>query len=308
MSAKYDLGTLARKSGQRRLKITLPAIASRNADRETLRRIIISVVDGGAEERRHLLSLANRAQSALTTDDIGLDGGMRDFRSSQQTRLGRAVGAIRGWVRKVAAWFDQRWVQSVKTALGVDISALVDAGDVQGVIALVTQKLVAQVKSIADDVAARIETGLIELITRGASAKEKAAALVGTIAKARQEANRAAIRETETLHSVMNQFRQQQAGVTQYEWWTRQDERVRGNPQGRYPRSRPSHFARHGGIYRWDRPPNDGKYDGHPGEPPNCRCVARPVVTVAPAKPALDPNRARLAGLRAVAGEFGLSL
>lgn len=304
----FNLANLAQRAGHRRARITLPAIASRNADTEALRRIIVSVVDGGAEERQRLLRLANAAQSAITMDDIGLDGGMRDFRSSQQSRLGRAVGAIRGWVRKVAAWFDQRWVQSVKTALGVDISALVDAGDVQGVIALVTQKLVAQVQSIADDVATRIETGLIELITRGASAKEKAAAMAIAIAKARKDADRAAVRETETLHSVMNQFRQQQAGVKQYEWWTRQDERVRGNPQGRYPRSRPSHFARHGGVYRWDRPPNEGKYDGHPGEPPNCRCVARPVVTIAPVKPAFDPNRARLAGLRAVAGEFGLSL
>lgn len=304
MSGRYDLGALARRAGHRRPKTALPAIASRNADRATLRRIIVSVVDGGAEERQRLLRLANAAQSGITQDDIGLEGGMRDFRASQQSRLGRAVGAIRGWVHKVAAWFDRRWVQSVKTALGIDISALVDAGDVQGVLALVTQKLIAQIKSVADDVAARIETGLIELITRGASAKEKAAVLVEAIAKARKAADRTAVRETETLHSVMNQFRQQQAGMTQYTWWTRQDERVRGRPGGLYPKAQPSHWARQDQVFSWSRPPEGG----HPGEAYNCRCVARPVVVIAPAKPVSDPNRARLAGLRAVAGEFGLSL
>lgn len=304
MSTSYSLSALAQKAGQRRAKVTIPAIASRNADREALRRIVVSVVDGGAEERQRLLRLANVAQSAITHDDIGLDGGMRDFRASQQSRLGQASRAIRGWVNKVAARFDLRWVQAVKTALGVDIAPMVEAGDLQGVLALVTQKLTTHIKGLADDVANRIEAGLIDLITRGASTKAKAAVMVEAVVKARKAAEQAAKRETETLHAVLNQFRQQQAGVTQYEWWTRQDERVRGNPTGLYPRAKPSHYARQGQVYRWDRPPERG----HPGEDYGCRCVARPVVTIAPVKATPDPNRARLAGLRAVAGEFGLSL
>lgn len=304
MSGRYDLSALARKAGHRRAKTTLTPIASRRADREALRRIIVDVVDGGADERAGLLRLANAAQTGITQDDIGFDGGMRDFRASQETRLGRATVAIRGWVSKVAARFDMRWVQAVKTALGVDVSLLVQAGDVQGVLALVTQKLTTHIKGLAADVANRIEAGLIDLITKGSSAKDKAAAMVEAVVRARKSAERVAVAETETLNAVMNQFRQQQAGITQYTWWTRQDERVRGRPGGLYPKARPSHWARQDQVFSWSRPP-DG---GHPGEAHNCRCVARPVVTTAaqPVRP--DPNRARLAGLRAVAGEFGLSL
>ena len=304
MATTYSLAALARKAGHKQAKTSLPVIASRNADRQALRRIVLSVVDGGAEERQRLLWLANAAQSAITHDDIGLDGGMRDFRASQQSRLGRATVAIRGWVSKVAARFDMQWVKAVKLALGVDIAPLVQAGDLQGVLALVTQRLTTHIKGLADDVANRIEAGLIDLITRGASTKAKAAVMVEAVAKARKAAEQAAKRETETLHAVLNQFRQQQAGIKEYSWWTRDDLRVRGRPDGLYPKSRPSHWARHGGVFSWSRPPEGG----HPGEAYGCRCAARPVVTVAPVKPAPDPNRARLAGLRAVAGEFGLSL
>lgn len=304
MSTRYSLGALAHRAGHKRPKATLPTLASRKADREALRRIIVSVVDGGADERERLLRLANAAQTGITQDDIGLDGGMRDFRASQQSRLGQATLAIRGWVNRVAARFDLRWVQAVKTALGVDIAPLVHAGDLQAVLGLVTQKLTTHISGLASDVANRIEAGLIDLITKGASTKAKAAVMVEAVAKARKAAEQTAKRETETFHAVLNQFRQTQAGVTEYDWWTRDDLRVRGRPGGLYPKSRPSHWARHGKRFSWSSPPEGG----HPGEDYGCRCTARPVVSIAPIKPRPDPNRARLAGLRAVAGEFGLNL
>ncbi|WP_345820488.1 hypothetical protein ABC766_00295 [Methylobacterium fujisawaense] len=304
MRGTYSLAALAKRGGHKRARTALSPIASRKSDREALRRIIVSVVDGGADERERLLRLANAAQVGITQDDIGLDGGIRDFRASQQSRLGRATLAIQGWVNKVASRFDLRWVQAVKSALGVDISPLVHAGDLQTVLGLVTQKLTTHISGLASDVANRIEAGLIDLITKGASTKAKAAVMVEAVAKARRAAEATAKRETETFNAVLNQFRQTQAGITQYEWWTRQDERVRGRPGGLYPKARPSHWARQGRIFSWSTPPEDG----HPGEAHGCRCVARPVVTMAPAKPMPDPNRARLAGLRAVAGEFGLSL
>jgi SPP1 gp7 family putative phage head morphogenesis protein len=53
------------------------------------------------------------------------------------------------------------------------------------------------------------------------------------------------------------------AGIYKYAWITQKDERVR-----------PAHKARHGKIFDWRKPPEDG----HPGEPYICRCVAAPVV------------------------------
>ena len=49
------------------------------------------------------------------------------------------------------------------------------------------------------------------------------------------------------------------------------DERVRGNPNGKYPNAKYNHWEREGQIFSVDEPPEDG----HPGEPIRCRCYRR---------------------------------
>ncbi len=71
----------------------------------------------------------------------------------------------------------------------------------------------------------------------------------------------------------LTQYRQTDLGVKEYKWVTAHDERVRGNPAGMFPRAVPSHYARDGKTFYWDKPP-DG---GHPGMAILCRCFASPV-------------------------------
>lgn len=68
------------------------------------------------------------------------------------------------------------------------------------------------------------------------------------------------------------------AGVTRYRWSTSRDERVRGNPTGKWPRG--LHYALEGREFSWDDPPVvnlDGSRD-HPGRSFQCRCVAVPLL------------------------------
>lgn len=74
------------------------------------------------------------------------------------------------------------------------------------------------------------------------------------------------------LNGEITQLRQTSLGVENYTWRNSQDERVRGNPNGRYPRAKPSHWAREGKKFSWDDPPEGG----HPGEAVLCRCRAEP--------------------------------
>lgn len=64
--------------------------------------------------------------------------------------------------------------------------------------------------------------------------------------------------------------RQKDLGITKFMWSTSLDERVRGDPAGRYPKAMPSHYAREGVVYDYSDPP-DGEL---PGQPINCRCTA----------------------------------
>lgn len=60
---------------------------------------------------------------------------------------------------------------------------------------------------------------------------------------------------------LINQLRQENMGITHYVWRTREDDRVRS-----------SHATRHGQVFSWR---SGGP---HPGQEPNCRCMAIPTL------------------------------
>ena len=90
------------------------------------------------------------------------------------------------------------------------------------------------------------------------------------------------------LNASLTQGRMADAGLSTYIWDTAQDERVRGNPGGKYSKAIPSHWEMQGRICRWDdptvclddngewvkRPPTAPYF--HPGMAIMCRCVALP--------------------------------
>jgi SPP1 gp7 family putative phage head morphogenesis protein len=69
------------------------------------------------------------------------------------------------------------------------------------------------------------------------------------------------------FENLVNERRQRGLGVDQYVWESRDDERVRD-----------LHAAHDGRTFDWDAAPEGG----HPGQAPNCRCWARPVLIEVP--------------------------
>jgi SPP1 gp7 family putative phage head morphogenesis protein len=75
--------------------------------------------------------------------------------------------------------------------------------------------------------------------------------------------------ETARTASVLTQVRAEYVGSTGYVWRTMRDDVVRD-----------AHKALEGTVHRWDRPPEAGsgmRY--HPGQGPNCRCYADPILS-----------------------------
>lgn len=83
------------------------------------------------------------------------------------------------------------------------------------------------------------------------------------------------------LNAQVTRERQQASGITEYTWVTSRDERVRGNPAGKYPDSSHDHYSLDGTRQRWDAPPQvaDDGTTAHPGEDYQCRCVAVPILS-----------------------------
>jgi len=88
--------------------------------------------------------------------------------------------------------------------------------------------------------------------------------------------------QTLKLYGQIQEERQTQAGIEEYVWSTSQDERVRGNPGGIYPKSHGNHWKLEGRTFRWDDPPVVDEETGrreHPGGDFQCRCAAIPVLS-----------------------------
>lgn len=112
---------------------------------------------------------------------------------------------------------------------------------------------------------------------------------------------RAKLLAQDQIISISKQFNkdsQESLGIDKYVWISREDRRVRGDPNCIYPQYRGkaakySHYDRHDKIFKWvstggeSDPGTDGSYDkdgnnyprdGHPGEPIMCRCEAFPYI------------------------------
>jgi uncharacterized protein with gpF-like domain len=91
------------------------------------------------------------------------------------------------------------------------------------------------------------------------------------------------------LNSYINERQSRGIGMEFYIWRTSQDERVRGNPTGKYPRAIPDHFIMDDKFCTWNDStiysPDVGKTWVprtarmeflHPGRAISCRCLALP--------------------------------
>jgi hypothetical protein len=91
------------------------------------------------------------------------------------------------------------------------------------------------------------------------------------------------------LNGQISQAQQQDAGIDWYWWETAGDERVRGNPRGKFPRAVPSHFIMDGLLCKWSdatvysddggktwKPRTDKMPKAHPGQEIQCRCTSIP--------------------------------
>ena len=139
-------------------------------------------------------------------------------------------------------------------------------------------------QDMLDTVARRIRDG----VKAGRNAREVTAMINADLPGISYRRARIIARDqTAKLNSSLTQGRMADAGLETYIWDTAQDERVRGNPTGRYANAIPSHFMMQGKLCRWDDPTvwfengewvkraPDAPYF-HPGMAIMCRCVAVP--------------------------------
>jgi len=154
------------------------------------------------------------------------------------------------------------FIRNIKKDMGVDVSNILTDKGLKKLLDKRIKENVDLIKTIPKEYFARVRVA----IKQGRKADDTAFSIrkdlkqIGKITQNR--AKLIARDQVSKTNAALNEFRQQDIGVTEYTWRTSGDERVRED-----------HRANNGRKFRWDKPPSK---TGHPGHDVQCRCTADP--------------------------------
>lgn len=214
------------------------------------------------------------------------------------------VARVESLHTEAAADHTSDWIANVRQTIGVDLTSIIRTDELFEPLELFTQSTAGRIKGISGDLANDIARETLTALRSGQSPAQLAETLslefnkvlhgshVGRTAESRArnlQRKKVAVRrhgdpmtgtgvpyryqsryefiardQTAKLVAELDRLRQEQIGVEEYEWNTARDERVRSR-----------HAQQHGKRFNRSEPPPD---TGHPGDEPNCRCLARAVL------------------------------
>jgi SPP1 gp7 family putative phage head morphogenesis protein len=248
------------------------SVAFQEALRITTNRMLREAV---ARVAADVLPAAISAKAQLMRDDLNwFERAMRFFREFLDGAAEGAKSEYRRAFETEEERHSRRFNEQMRSAIGIDLGAIIVGEGIGNTVEAAVQRNVSLIRGLTSDVAKRIETKLLDALTKGLANREIEKVLSAEFGIARRRAKLIARDQAASFNGDLNRIRQQAMGVTEYVWSTSLDERVRGNPEGKYPNARPSHWDREGKTFKWSSPPEDG----HPGQPINCRCTARAII------------------------------
>lgn len=173
--------------------------------------------------------------------------------------------------------YDRILVAQVKSNLKIDIAHLLQQHGLEREMELALARNISLITNLTEQVATKIEQSVLVAALEGKSVATLTGELIAIGGFGATRARLIARDQLAKWTGELNRIRQTQLGITSYVWSTSLDERVRGNPSGKYPNAKPSHWAKEGKEFKWADPPKD---TGHPGNDYQCRCTARAVIEV----------------------------
>jgi SPP1 gp7 family putative phage head morphogenesis protein len=156
----------------------------------------------------------------------------------------------------------RKFIGEIKKAIGIDISSIATDDGID----ILLQKRVAEnvdlIKTIPPQHFDRIKKTVLQGIHSGDDFFSIRKELMKDFKITDNRARKIARDQVSKLNGSLNEFRQQDTGITHYTWRTSRDEAVRK-----------SHRANNGKRFAWSDPPGE---TGHPGNDIQCRCTADP--------------------------------
>jgi SPP1 gp7 family putative phage head morphogenesis protein len=134
------------------------------------------------------------------------------------------------------------------------------------------------IKSISQEYLGKVTTIINESFIQGVTASNVASAISEATGATYKRAKLIARNEISNLNAAIDLTHAEELNIVEYVWRTSRDERVRGNPSGKYPNATPSHHDREGKVYSISE--GAGGSDVHPGIGILCRCTMEMVIEI----------------------------
>lgn len=191
-----------------------------------------------------------------------------------------------GTVSMADAESTQAFLKSVNRAVGVDLSAMIQAEGIADYVDASVAQNVNLIKSVRDQYLAQVQSAVLEGMRAGDAPSSIAKRIQQESGVSRRRAKLIARDQVAKLNSDITEKRQSAAGVTHYRWVTSKDQRVSGAPSGKYPNAKIKCYeiARKDvgngpGVYSWKEGASyAGQTNLHPGRAHvGCRCTSTPV-------------------------------
>lgn len=259
---KYNIAALMQRQGRRHAHVILPPISERLSMQRTYLAIMRRLLKGIAHEVMGDVLTVYRVELMRDADAQSFDR----LRRIAEYLVGVASQSVNRVLNLESQQHTEKFMKVAQSALGIDISSVVSQGDLQQLIEMAARRNAGLIKSQTETMIQRIEAATLQNKLAGNSVATLRKKLIEEFGIGERKAKLLARDQSSKLTSDLNQFRQRQAGITEYDWSTANDERVR-----------PLHRSLNGNRYQWGKP--TGAEEGlPPGQPIQCRCVARGVV------------------------------
>lgn len=214
--------------------------------------------------------------------------------SSRSLSAKRAAASASAAAADAGAHVQAELGRQVKDVLGID---LMPDSKARARVAAFVHENVKLITGISPTLAAEVESLLLAGLSGGQLHEMLALAIKSKLKIAINRAELIAVDQLGKLTGQIAAARAQDLGATHFYWRTAEDERVRGNPAGKYPRALPSHYARNGQRYAYADPPKGKNGESElPGVPIRCRCYGEPDLTTAPGFEGVAEEAAAITG------------
>jgi len=197
-------------------------------------------------------------------DKTKLAQALKDYSEALGPWASKVVGNL---LKEVSRSNKKAW-ESQSLRIGAQMKNMMSETAIGATVQLLHNRQVELIKSLPLEAGLRAQKLAQEAAIGGRRADEVAAELMRTEQVTASRATLIARTEIAKANAAITQSRAQYVGATHYIWRTAEDGDVRE-----------SHAEMNGKVFRFDDPPYvEGEGNHGPGEFPNCRCYAEPII------------------------------